>query len=181
MPPEDKPLEIELVSSAELCAGMVAAYVCRRIAHRAGTYAPGIHEHVFTSLRRYEFGSTIDGVTNWFHAASGDLFALGYKLCARRVAFRTPLIERWVGGGNGYRAAVMTTDGNAFHESRIRSGDTAHAVGLLLPTSPLKKPKLELVDPWPGVEHVRQADDRLEPAHRSRKYGTVLVFWTGHS
>ncbi len=181
--PDDKPLEIELDASAELCAGMAAAYVCRSIAHRAGTYAPGIHERVFASLGMRRFGRDIDTVTHWFQQESAELFRLGYHLCARRVAFRTPMFEGWVGRGDGFRAALLTTDGRRFHESKV-AVENSHAVGLVAPMRGKangRSPELEIVDPWPGVEHHRAADATLEKAHRSRKYGAILIFWSGHS
>ena len=179
----DKPLDIELRSSNVVCAGSATAHVCRVIAHRAGAYAPGISEFVFSSLNQRFYGSSIEGVEHWFRSAGADLYAHGYRLSARRIAFRTPMITKWVAAGDGFRGAVLTTDGTRFHNGRVGPDDDAHAVGLVLAAGAKKKKSgLQLVDPWPNVEHKRAPDkDILEKAHRDRKYGTVVIYWSGHS
>ncbi len=188
----DKPLDIELRSSSAVCAGSATAYLCKAIAHRAGTYAPGISESVFARLYEHRFGRRLDDVGRWFSSASTDLAALGYRLCARRVAFRTPLIERWVGGGEGFRGAILATAGEILHQGVIRPHVETHAIGLVaqLGASQAKKAKtggpssLMLIDPWPNVVHKRAVDGpatKLESAHRLRQYGTLLIFWAGFS
>lgn len=180
---------VKLHSSDDACAGAAAAYVCRTIALRAGSYAPGIQEYVFTPLIDRRFGRDIDGVQRWFEAHSADLFRLGYKLRARRIAYRTPAITDWVQAGEGFRGAVLGTDGSVFHPGFDERA--SHAVGLALDgigveAKKKKKAKkdangLLVIDPWPGVDHQRDADGALEPAHRSRKYAALVIFWAGYS
>ena len=185
----EKPVEIELRSSEVVCAGAVAAYLCKSVANRAGSYAPGISETVFSRFYEHRFGRNLEAVGSWFGANASDLTSLGYRLVARRVAFRTAMIEKWVAAGEGYRAAVLLTEGQAFHQ-KIGLDDVGHAVGLIAGTDSTAKrrkknaPSLQLIDPWPLVEHKRLIEAEstvLERAHRARKYGTVLIYWAGFS
>lgn len=176
----DKPTVIELTTSKEVCAGAATAFVCRNIALRAGAYAPGIHEHVFRELERRELGSDVDGVARWFAASAPELHRLGYRLCGRRIAFRTPMIAGWVERGKGFRGAVLTTAGSILHD---RLGEEVpHAVGLAL-EAPAggDPPSLTLLDPYPGTTHRRIPDEALEPAHRLRKYAAMVIYWAGYS
>jgi hypothetical protein len=179
---------IELFSSEDSCAGSAAAFVCRAIALHAGAYAPGIHEFIFTPLIDRRFGRDVDAVFRWFLAHSTDLFRLGYKLRARRIAFQTPAITEWISNGDGYRGAVLGTDGAMFHQpfdSRVN-----HAVGITVGGPGVPAPNGEksetangllVSDPWPGVDHHRHADGTLEAAHRGRKYASLIIFWAGYS
>lgn len=178
---------IELFSSDDACAGSAAAFVCRAIALHAGAYAPGIHEFVFTPLIDRRFGADVDGVLRWFLVHGNDLYHLGYKLRARRIAFETPAIIEWISKGDGYRGAVLGTDGAMFHapfDSRAN-----HAVGVTVSGPGVPPPAdktngangLVLADPWPGVTHHRHADGKLEAAHRGRKYASLIIFWAGYS
>lgn len=178
----DNPTTIELDTSREVPAGSAMAFVCRTIALRAGAYAPGIHEHVFRDLDRREFGTDVDRLARWFAASSAELYRLGYRLGARRIAFRTGVVANWVEHGQGFRGAVLTTDGSRLHEE-IKD-DEPHAVGILTATNgKKKKPSLALVDPWPGVEHHVSCDPSgpLEMAHRLRKYAAMRVYLSGYS
>lgn len=180
---------IELFSSDDACAGSAAAFVCRAIAMHAGTYAPGIHEYIFTPLIDRRFGADVDGVFRWFLAHGADLHRLGYKLRARRIAFQTPAITEWIRKGDGYRGAVLGTDGAMFHEPFDSRAN--HAVGVTITGAGVPKPDgqtkdkksngLLIADPWPGVAHHRHADGKLEAAHRGRKYASLIIFWTGYS
>ena len=106
------------------------------------------------------------------------------------------MIERWVGGGDGFRGAILTTAGELLHKGSIRPDVDTHAVALVTQTgkSQPKKTKtgsssLMLIDPWPNVVHKRPLGApealtelaELESAHRLRKYGTLLIFWAGFS
>ena len=178
---------IQLQTTDDACAGAAAAYLCRTIALRAGSYAPGIHEQVFTPLIDRRFGRDVDGVQRWFEAHLTDLYQLGYKLRSRRIAYRTPAITGWVQAGEGFRGAVLGTDGSVLHPGLDERA--SHAVGLAVDgvgVETAKKKKKEpndlvVIDPWPGVEHQREADGTLEPAHRGRKYAALLIFWGGYS
>lgn len=174
-----------LQTSDEACAGAAAAYVCRTIALRAGSYAPGIHEQIFTPLVQRRFGRDVDGVLRWFEAHSPDLYRLGYSLRARRIAYRTPAITDWVRAGEGFRGAVLGTNGSVFHPDLDEQA--SHAVGLAVDGAAAKAGKkkgandLVVIDPWPGVDHQRQPGEALEPAHRGRKYAALVIFWAGYS
>jgi hypothetical protein len=90
-------------------AGAVAAYVCRRIASRAGAYAPGIQEAVFEQLQRAEYGATVDAVRRWFDDHARALIELGYRLGCRAVAEPGSALVPWVAAGRGYRGAIVAT------------------------------------------------------------------------
>lgn len=179
---------IQLQTSNEACAGAAAAFVCRTIALRAGSYAPGLCESVFTPLIERRFGSDVDGVLRWFEAHSADLYRQGYKLRARRIAYRTPAITDWISQGEGFRGAVLDTDGTVLHA--VFDERSRHAVGLTLDglgvdAGKTKKREgangLLVIDPWPGVDHQRHPDPALEPAHRGAKYAALIIFWAGYS
>jgi hypothetical protein len=174
----DKATVIELSSTKEVCAGAATAFVCRQIALRAGAYAPGIHEHVFRELERRDLGADVEGVARWFSGSGAELHRLGYRLCGRRIAFRTPMIAGWVERGEGYRGAVLNTCGSVLDE---RVGEEArHAVGLAVVPGD-EGEALTLLDPWPGTNHRRRPDGKLEPAHRERKYAALMIYWAGYS
>lgn len=175
--PESFAVELEPSSSA--CAGAATAFLLRRIASRAGTYAPGIQERLFFQLQRDETGGDIDRVWRWFSGTATELHRLGYCLSMRRVAFRTPGILRWVEHGAGFRGAVLTTD-----PVQLRPGGDAgarHAVAVTVREGKRGKDELVLVDPWPGRADAEKPPETLEAAHRMRKYGALVVYWSGWS
>src|SRR4051794_14640647 len=48
--PEDVRFLVPVFHTHTACAGAATAYLLRRIAYRAGAYAPGIQEHMFHEL-----------------------------------------------------------------------------------------------------------------------------------
>ena len=90
--PEDLHFSVPVFHTVNACCGAATAYLLRRIAYRAGAYAPGIQEHIFHELNTTREGGTIDKVQRWFSSRSSSLGALGYRLQMRRVAVPTAVI-----------------------------------------------------------------------------------------
>ena len=180
--PEDMRLVLPIVHSAGACAGAATAFLLRRIAYRAGAYAPGLQEHLFHELTTARAGGSLEAVQGWFGARQGDLHQLGYRLLARRVAERTPTILDWVAEGKGYRGAMLRTQYQNLHPTS--PDEVSHAVGVIVDRVEPSAPEgLMMVDPLPGIS----ARDRvavpptLEVAHRLRDYQGLIVFWSGWS
>jgi len=177
---------IPVFHTVSACPGAATAYLLRRIAYRAGAYAPGIQEHVFFDLANFSMaGGTLDAVQRWFGARVGDLQDLGYRLNARRVAEPTPTILDWVKSGVGYRGAVMPTDYRRLHPQESEP-DINHAVAVAMDRADgSTEDELIVVDPWPGTK-VRGPDrtkvpTALEAAHRDFKYNAIIFYWSGWS
>ena len=107
--PEDVRFLVQVFHTPTACAGAATAYLLRRIAYRAGAYAPGIQEHIFHELNTSREGGTIEKVQHWFTGRVSSLHELGYRLQCRRVATPTPAILDWVRAGRGYRGAMLPT------------------------------------------------------------------------
>ncbi len=184
--PEDNRVVIPVFHTSSACPGAATAYLLRRIAYRAGAYAPGIQEYVFFDLANYsQAGGTLDAVQRWFGAKVGDLQDLGYRLNARRVAEPTPTILEWVKGGVGFRGAVIPTDFHRLHPQESEQ-DIHHAVAVSVDRHDgATEDDLVVVDPWPGTK--LKAPDRtkvppmLEAAHRDFKYNAIIFYWAGWS
>ncbi len=184
--PEESRVVIPVFHTASACPGAATAYLLRRIAYRAGAYAPGIQEYVFFDLANFaQSGGTLDAVQRWFGSRVGDLQELGYRLNARRVAEPTPTILEWVKGGVGYRGAVIPTDYQRLHPQESEP-NISHAVALSMDRADSgTEDDLVVVDPWPGTK--LRAPDRtkvpntLEAAHRDFKYNAIIFYWTGWS
>jgi hypothetical protein len=184
--PGDSRLVIPVFHTPSACPGAATAYLLRRIAYRAGAYAPGIQEYVFFDLANYsQAGGTIDAVQRWFGAKVADLQELGYRLNARRVAEPTPTILDWVKAGVGYRGAVIPTDFRRLHPQESDM-DISHAVAVTMDRyDGATDDDLVVVDPWPGTK--LKGPDRikvpsaLEAAHRDFKYNAIIFYWAGWS
>lgn len=183
--PEDARVTIPVFHTQTACAGAAAAFLLRRIAYRAGAYAPGIQEYVFFDLSNHSLmGGTIDAVQRWFSGRVSDLQELGYRLNARRVAEPTATVLDWVKGGVGYRGALLPTTFKKLHPAE--TDDVSHAVGITVDRlDPRRDEELIMVDPWPGTAN--GARDRaaippvLESAHRDFKYNAIIFYWSGWS
>ena len=68
--PEDLGLLGPDVPHVNACCGAATAYLLRRIAYRAGAYAPGIQELIFHELNTSREGGTIEKVQRWFNSRS---------------------------------------------------------------------------------------------------------------
>ena len=168
------------------------AYLLRRIAYRAGAYAPGIQEHMFHELNTAREGGNIEKVQRWFGGRVAMLHELGYRLQCRRVATPTSALFDWVKAGRGYRGAMLPTTYRKLHTTPGTAGkdvvDDAveHAVGLTMDRLDLTgDDELVMIDPWPGVKG--GAKDRgkvastLESAHKDRNFHALVYYWVGWS
>jgi len=189
--PEDVRFLVEVFHTPSACAGAATAYLLRRIAYRAGAYAPGIQEQIFHELNTSREGGTIERVQHWFTARVSSLHELGYRLQCRRVATPTSAILDWVRAGRGYRGAMLPTTYNKLHApnaagSTIAGEHLPHAVGITIDRLDAKADEdLVMIDPWPGF--VGDAKDRgkvpaaLESAHKDKNFHALVYYWTGWS
>jgi len=189
--PEDVRFLVPVFHTTTACPGAVTAYLLRRLAYRAGAYAPGIQEFIFHELNTSREGGTIERVQRWFAARVTALHELGYRLQCRRVATPTGALVDWVRAGKGYRGAMLPTTYKKLHPQPGAGGadapdDFNHAVGLTIDRlDPRGDEELVMIDPWPGVNG--EAHDRgkvapaLESAHRERNYHALVYFWIGWS
>lgn len=190
--PEDLRFLVPIFHTSTACAGAVTAYLLRRIAYRAGAYAPGIQEQIFHELNTQREGGNLEKVQRWFGGRVASLHELGYRLQCRRVATPTPALCDWVKAGRGYRGAMLPTTYRKIHPVPGTAGkDTVddavvHAVGLTIDRlDPTNDEELMMLDPWPGVKG--GASDRgkvspnLESAHKDKNFHALVYFWVGWS
>lgn len=186
--PEDNHLLVPIFHTENACAGAVTAHLLRRIAYRAGAYAPGIQEQLFHELNRSADGNSIESVQAWFASRSKKLAQLGYRLQCRRVALPTPALLEWVHAGKGYRGVMLPTNFKRLHPTPGGSS-VDHAIGITLdrlePASPNSSDELVMIDPWPGVgaaAHDRsKISPHLEIAHKERGFQALMYYWVGWS
>ena len=189
--PEDIRFLVPVFHTPNACCGSVTAYLLRRIAYRAGAYAPGIQEFMFHELNTLREGGSIEKVQHWFHARVPTLHQLAYRLQCRRVATPTPALIEWVAAGKGYRGAMLPTEFRVLHPEPGAAGDVcddvvAHAVGITIDRiDPAGDEGLVMIDPWPGVKgggKERAAlHPKLELAHRSKNFHGLIYYWSGWS
>ena len=184
--PEDLRVAISVQHSSSSAAGAASAFLLRRIAYRAGAYAPGIQEHLFFELAGGRNGQSIDTVAEWFKGRVSDLQEIGYRFSARRVAERTPGILAWVREGAGYRGAIVPASYRRLHPTypAAESDISPYAVGIGIDRlDGAAKDDLVLVDPWPGVGNRDRIaiPPALEAAHREGSYHAVIFYWAGWS
>jgi hypothetical protein len=186
--PEDLRVLLPVAHSSTACAGAAAGFVMRRIAYRAGAYAPGIQEFLFHDLTTTS-GRSIESVHQWLAICGGQLHGMGYRLNGRRVmGEKVDAIVGWVREGKGYRGAVIATEFKRLHPSE--EGDVDHAIGLTIDrVDPAANEELVLIDPWPGVKNGARDRSRLsadlaptlDAAARAQKYSALIMYWTGWS
>jgi hypothetical protein len=185
--PEDLRLAIAVPHSAAACAGAAASYLLRRIAYRAGAYAPGIQEHLFHDVSTPLNGTSIDSVAEWFRRNVSGLQEIGYRFSARRVAERTPGILAWVREGTGYRGAVLPATYPRLHNgtSTFEGDMSSYAVGIGVDRlDGAGRDDLVMIDPWPGGGGARDrlpVPNGLDAAHRERNYHAIIFYWAGWS
>jgi hypothetical protein len=191
--PEDLRFQVPVFHTPTACAGAATAYLLRRIAYRAGAYAPGIQEAMFHELNTSRDGGSVEKVQRWFGARVSDLHELGYRLQSRRVIEQTAVIADWVRAGRGYRGAMLPTNFKKLHPQAGAAGPdevadgVSHAIGLTMDRLDATggADELLMIDPWPGV--VGGATDRgkpasnLDAAHRDRNFHALIYFWVGWS
>ena len=180
--PEDARVAIGVTHSQTATAGAAGAYLLRRIAYRAGSYAPGIQEHLFFEMQGY-VGRSIETVAEWFKRSVSGFQEIGYRFSARRVAERTAGILAWVREGAGYRGAVIPANYKRLHPGTPSNEDiTAYSVGLGIDRlDGAAKDDLILVDPWPGPGKGDKVGipAALDAAHREGNYHALIFYWAG--
>jgi hypothetical protein len=190
--PEEIRFLVPVFHTPTACAGASTAYLLRRIAYRAGAYAPGIQEIVFHELNTSRDGGTIDKVQRWFAGRVSALHEIGYRLQCRRVATPTSALIEWVKVGRGYRGAMLPTAFKKIHPLPGSAGQdigddfVQHAVGV---TMDRVKPEdrdedLVMIDPWPGVKgdtDRMKVPATLESAHKDKNFHALVFFWNGWS
>ncbi|HET7499502.1 MAG TPA: hypothetical protein VFK02_00810 [Kofleriaceae bacterium] len=190
--PEDVRFLVQVFHTPSACAGAATAYLLRRIAYRAGAYAPGIQEQIFHELNTSRDGGTIERVQHWFNGRVSSLHELGYRLQCRRVATPTPAILDWVRAGRGYRGAMLPTSYRKLHPvpgtagENIPEDSVPHAVGITIDRLDTKADEeLVMIDPWPGVKGGGKDREKVPPAieaaHREKSYHALVYFWVGWS
>ena len=121
--PEDIRFLVPVFHTSNACCGAATAYLLRRIAYRAGAYAPGIQEGMFHELNTSREGGTIEKVQRWFNGRVSSLHELGYRLQCRRVATPTSALLDWVKAGKGYRGVMLPTEFGRLHPEPGASGE----------------------------------------------------------
>jgi hypothetical protein len=189
--PEDNRFLVPVFHTATACPGAATAYLLRRIAYRAGAYAPGIQEFMFHELNTSREGGTLEKVQRWFATRVSNLHQLGYRLQSRRVAIPTGALLDWVKAGRGYRGAMLPTNYKKLHLPGSAGKDVlddavAHAVGLTIDRIDAKAEEdLVMIDPWPGVtggaKDKAPVHPQIEQAHRDRNFHALLYYWVGWS
>jgi hypothetical protein len=189
--PEDLHLLVPIFHTQSACCGAATAHVLRRIAYRAGAYAPGIQEHMFHQLNAVRDGANLERVQRWFADNSSTLQLLGYRLQCRRFATPTQQILDWVKAGRGYRGIMLPTAFRELHpvpgEAGQETDDSAiwHAVGVTVDRlDPKGEDQLVMIDPWPGVKGARDrgpVHPRLESASRWHNFHGLMYYWVGWS
>ena len=93
--PEEIRFLVPVFHTPNACAGAATAYLLRRIAYRAGAYAPGIQEIVFHELNTPREGGNIEKVQRWFSGRVSALHEIGYRLQCRRVTLVYAACSSW--------------------------------------------------------------------------------------
>lgn len=190
--PDDIRFLVPIFHTTTACAGAATAYLLRRIAYRAGAYAPGIQESMFHELNTSREGGSIEKVHHWFNGRVSSLHELGYRLQCRRVATPTSALVEWVKAGKGYRGAMLPTEYRRLHPEPGTAGADVvgdmlpHAVGITVDRLDAKADEeLVMIDPWPGVKggakDRRKVSPALEVAHRARSFHALVYYWVGWS
>jgi hypothetical protein len=188
--PDDMRVDIPLFHTQDAGPGAVTSALLRRIAYKAGAYAPGIQEHMFFELNAGPDGGSLGKVESWFARRTAPLHAMGYRLAYRRVTEPTQSVLQWVKQGNGYRAAMMPVGYLKLHPtaSPIEADNINYAIGATVDSRPgMKSDTLLVMDPWPGIGGIDRVtvtdewNDQLEKAHREKKYFALIYYWVGWS
>jgi hypothetical protein len=174
-------IELPVHETPTACAGAAASYVLRRIAYRAGAYAPGIQDEIFDELYTTQQGATLGGVERWFAQRGPALHALGYRVEHDRSASRTRDLVAWIKAGRGHRGAVLATSYAQLHPAPEPRGAFMHAVGLAVEGCEAGGDgDLVTIDPWSEVVRTRgELAPALERAHQANACVGLAVCWTG--
>jgi hypothetical protein len=184
--PEDLHFRLPVFHTDVACPGAVTSYLLRRVAYRAGAYAPGIQESLFHELNSGRHGGSLENVQQWFSERVYDLHALGYRLHCRRANNRTATISDWVAAAPGYRGAMLPTAYGKLHPGRDTTVEISHAIGLTVErVDASSNEELVMIDAFPASRDA--AGDRtavprtLEAAHRECNYHALIFYWSGWS
>ena len=173
--PEDVRFLVPVFHTSNACCGAATAYLLRRIAYRAGAYAPGIQEqHVpraqHVARRRHASRRSSAGSTAACRRSTSSAIACSAAASRRR---RRAILD-WVKQGKGYRGAMLPTDFKKLHPQPGAAGEdagddmVAHAVGVTIDRLEAKGDEdLVMIDPWPGVGGAKDRG-KLSPAPRER-------------
>lgn len=182
MSAEQARVDLPLVRTADACVGAVAAYLMRRIAFRAGAYAPGIQDRMFHDLSTARAGASLAVTQRWLEGNLGALHQQGYRLFVRWCAEPTELVTSWVNAGRGHRGALLATSLHRLHLDAPVRVAVDHAVGLIIERRG-DDDRLVQVDAWPGPGPGR-ADGvpaELDAARREARYHALIFYWVGWS
>jgi hypothetical protein len=162
---------ISVFRTPTACSGAAASYIMRRIAYRAGAYAPGIDDGLFFELHATQDGGSVDHVLRWFDRRSATLRALGYRLKCKCVAMPMSALLAWIRQGIGYRGLVLETAG---HDAR------EHAIGVTFDrVAPRADEEVVRIDPWPGTARDRAEVSELIVPDREGDVPAVGFHWIG--
>ena len=176
------PLPFPVPHSRDAGLGAATSYVLRRIALRAGAFAPGIQDSIFFDLTTNRIGGTLGSVQVWMASQGSSLTNLGYRFGARWTSVDSSTLAGWVFAGKGHRGAVLPLSQKLLYPGQVCTVGHDHAVGLVI--EPVDgDDQLRMVDPWPEAGR----GDRLEPpatldvARREHRQVALALFWVGWS
>jgi hypothetical protein len=182
--PDDVRVRVPVVHSDSACPGAASAFVLRRIAYRAGAYAPGIQERLFHDLHTAKSGVYLGRVQGWMDAHRDAFHRMGYRFYHRWCAEPTEKLAAWVRDGRGYRGATLATEYTILHPQDTGHTGIEHAVGLAMDRLPGRNDdELVLVDPWPGPgkPDTMAVPTGLDTARRDKKFNALMFYWVGWS
>jgi hypothetical protein len=170
---------IDIARTGDACPGAATSFLLRTIALHAGRFAPGIQERMFHELHTARFGGTLDRVEQWLDRSRPELYRLGYRVGARRVAFETDAICNWVAAGEGYRGALLITGSKTLYPDLDIRGE--HAIALTAEREGDRGATLVMIDPLPTTVARRPPPATLADAHRAHRNATIVFYWSGWS
>lgn len=182
--PDDVRVRVPVFHTENACPGAVTAYILRRIAYRAGAYAPGIQDFLFHDLTTRRAGSSLGKVQGWMGGQVNVFHSLGYRLYFKFCVEKTAVLADWVRDGKGYRGVTLATSYEHLHPAGKASDFIEHAVGLAMDRLPGKtEEELVMIDPWPGVgvPDTTPVRDDLDVARRGTKFNGLAFYWVGWS
>jgi hypothetical protein len=183
--PDDVRVRVPVFHTETACPGAVTAYLLRRIAYRAGAYAPGIQEMLFHDLTTPRSGAWLSRVQGWMGAQVDSFHRLGYRVYFKFNTEKTDVLAGWVREGRGHRGVMMATSYHVLHPGPGHAARTIeHAVGLAYDRMPNgREDELVMIDPWPGAnkpDTVPLPAD-LDVARREKKFNALAFYWVGWS
>lgn len=173
---------IELTHRRDACFGVCASYALRRIAFRAGAYAPGIGEHAFFDLTTPRHGGTFDATRAWIESHLAILAAQGYRYGANWTGADESTLAAWVWAGRGRRGAILPAQQRLLYPDAVATLGDDHAVGLVVEPHGGSE-ELVMIDPWPEGGRLDRvvAPATLAQARRDLRPIALAVYWVGWS